>query len=267
MTSFRILLALFASLGLAACGGGGITTTSTGDLLASGGGSAARWVATSMRIEGVSVGSTTIRHAEIINEGNADADFSRFDGLPSGLTASGCPHVAAGATCRVTFTYAPTKVSATEERLDDFGLPTLVPVAEVAKVAPSTVKMTWPLVVNVSAVDASLHAITFGGTGFVTSWEGTLEFPAPDGTPLVLESVKMVSNQGQTVENCYVTIRGSYQTQFAENYLQIGELAFKMPAQGEFDVAKNQTTFTQPQRDHACWWAGLPGSLFPVIMY
>lgn len=227
------LLPIITSLTLAACGGGGGSSSNAP------GQAEATWSGTGpINFGRASVGSTTVLAIEVTNTGTAAGDFSHFDGLPSGVTAEGCSSVAVGAKCSAKFSFSPTATGIVQ-----------------GYVSPSGVASTVKALVRGEGV-AAVQALTMhGGNPGTNYWSGSLSVQSPTGFPLVLRDIRtVVAADGS--ESCSVTFQGSYPTELAGKHLEVGLLAFTIPAEGTVSTAGNvtTTTFTQPVRDFACWY-------------
>lgn len=234
----RNVLAMLATLAVAACGGGNDGATPSAAT------AEAQWESSALDIDGVSVGSTTIRSLDVRNDGAAAADFSRFDGLPPGMTASGCANVEAGASCKVVLTYTPTAVEQISTQVEPVGI-----------------KTGYPLKLHVNAVAAELRAVAIqerafesDANGYPSQWSGSLDFVGVGDVPMVLKEVLIVTARDQSSASCSITVMGAYPTQFAGRHLRIGEIDVKVPAEGAVDTAHAQTTttFTQPLSPGLC---------------
>ncbi len=77
-------------------------------------GSTARWAVTALDFSGVLVGSSATRTVTLHNDGPDPANWTGLSGLAAGLTANmaDCASVAPGASCTVSFTFAPLAMGA-----------------------------------------------------------------------------------------------------------------------------------------------------------
>ena len=227
---------LTLSLALTACGGGSFEPTSTSS-----------WEAVSPEVPPVirrswdrhtlefgtaSVGSTSIREVVLTNIGSQFRDYSKFIGLPAGVSAKGCTNVAPDASCTVVFSYTPQdigEVAGTVNAVGDLDSETM-----------------W---VEATAVDASLQTLTrFMSDSGDVFWTGALNIRDNNQVLTVLKDVRITRSEDGRSDTCSVTVQGSYPTELAGRLFQFGATAFYLPAEGKVSTVDNETstTFEQP---------------------